>query len=135
MGWFGTGARDGDDGMDLRDEIFYTYGIEQEDSEFSPNGYNYSNEQISEILDQNQDKIYDWLRDYDWSKRYNPRFIQEVYIQATAQLFLDYRVKISKRGKLVMLDFIKNDHCALRDKERAESMDFLYKEVQEVQEN
>jgi len=80
MGWFGTGALDGDDGMDLRDELFDLIGIlYNDDYEILQ-----TEDMISELLDKNQDKIYDWLGSYDWSKRHNPGFIQEVYIQATA---------------------------------------------------
>jgi len=126
MGWFGTGALDGDDGMDLRDELFDLIGVLYDE--------NYeilqTEDMISELLDKNQDKIYDWLGSYDWSKKYDPRFIQEVYIQATAQIMLDYGVKISERGKSVMIDFAKNDHWAKSDKARKNSMDKLITELE-----
>ncbi len=127
MGWFGFGPMDGDDGMDLRDEVFHMIGVEYDEK------YNCltSNEEISELLDKNQDMLYDWIRDYDWDNRYNPGFIQEVYIQALMQVMLDYEVKISDRGKKGAIPFIKNDHWAKENKERKEEMDKLYKLVED----
>jgi len=126
MGWFGTGALDGDDGMDLRDELFNFIGIKYDTNLNTLQ----TNEQIKSLLYDKQDEIYDWLRDYDWSERYNPGFIQQVYIQAVAQIFIDYGVKINTRGKPVFLEFIKNDQWAKSDKSRKESMDKLYNEVE-----
>lgn len=125
MGWFGTGALDGDDGMDLKDELFGFIDIKYNEDYVIIE----SVESIKNKLSVNQDKIYDWLRDYNWDTHSNPGFIQEVYIQALAQIFLDYGVKISERGKSVMLDFIKNDHWAKSDKKRKKSMDILYEQV------
>ncbi len=126
MGWFGTGAMDGDDGMDLRSELFAISGVKyNEDYDILS-----TEAEITTLLNESQDKIYDWLRDYDWSKRYNPGFIQEVYIQATAQVLLDYNVKVSERGKPVMLEFIRNDHWSEDDKERRKSMIELYRELE-----
>jgi len=126
MGWFGTGAMDGDDGMDLRSELFAISGVKyNEDWDILS-----TEAEITTLLNESQDKIYDWLRDYDWSERYNPGFIQEVYIQATAQVLLDYNVKVSERGKPVMLEFIRNDHWSEDDKERRKSMIKLYRELE-----
>ena len=133
MGWFGYGAMDGDDGMDLRDTLFYMLGIEYVDGQpiHDENPYNYTDTEITNILEKNQDKIYDWLRDYDWNKRLNPGFIQTVYIQATAQVLLDYGVKISERGKKSIVPFIESDNWALENEERAEEMQKLLKAVKE----
>ena len=128
MGWFGTGALDGDDGMDLQVEIFHLLDLDTHpDMEIYHS--NYENH-IKTTLENNQDKIYDWLRDYDWTERYNPGFIQEVYIQGTAQIMLDYNVKISERGKPVMIDFAKRDKWAEKDTERKASMDKLIKDLE-----
>lgn len=126
MGWFGYGPLDGDDGMDLRDEIFHMLKITD------PKTYEWTKtpEEIGQLLEANQETLYDWLRDYDWDKRYNPGFIQEVYIQALAYLMVEYGAKINERGKPVFLKFIKNDHWAKSEKDRKKEMKKLYKKVE-----
>ena len=122
MGWHGTGAMDGDDGMDLRSTVFYKIGVKDQDSPFV----------AQRKLMENQDLLYDWIKDYDWEKNHshNPGFTQEVYIQALLQLFLDYGVLISKRGIKGGIPFIENDHWAQDDKKRKNSMDLLKYEVE-----
>jgi len=125
MGWFGTGALDGDDGMDLQDELFNFVGVNFDDD------YNIiqSDDEVRVLLESKQNEIYDWLKNYDWGN-YNPGFKQAVYIQAVAQIFINYGVKINERGRQVFLRFIKNDLWAQEDSNRKESMDKLYNEVE-----
>lgn len=126
MGWFGCGPRDGDDSMDLDSEVFHIIGVEYDEE------YNRitSEDEITKLLDDNQDKLYDWIRDYDWNTHHNPGFTQEVYIQALLALFLVYDVKISARGKKGGIPFIVNDHWATKDKDRKEEMNKLLKAVE-----
>ena len=127
MGWFGCGALDGDDGMDLQSIVFGRIGVKYDDE------YNClsTNEEITILLDTNQDKLYDWIKDYDWNKHHNPGWQQDIYIQALLQLFLDYGVKISDRGKEGGIPFIENDQWAKKDKERKEEMNILLNAVKE----
>lgn len=127
MGWFGYGAMDGDDGMDLQNDIFHLIGVRYtEDYDLID-----SKGEIRKKLDINQDDIYDWLKEYNWEKHRNPGFIQEVYIQATMQLMLDYNVKISERGKKVAIPFIEGDCWSLENEERKEEMQKLLKAVKD----
>lgn len=121
MGWFGCGALDSDDGFDLQDELFDFIGVKY-DGKYT---LIQSDEEIKNLLQINQDKIYDWMRDYDWSKKYNPDFIQEVYIQGLMQIFLNYGVPISDRGVKDAIPFIENDQWAKTDKNRKIEMDIL----------
>ena len=89
-------------------------------------------EEISVLLDENQDKLYDWIRDYDWGKHRNPGFQQEIWIQALMQVMLDNKVKILPRGKKGALPFIENDTWAETNEERKEEMQKLLKAVKEV---
>lgn len=126
MGWFGVNPLDGDDGMDLRGFVFDIIGVKYDD-------YNmlHTCSEVGLMLDENQDILYDWIRDYNWDKHSNPGFIQEVYIQALMQIFLDYDVQISERGKKDAILFIENDEWAKEDKERAKAMQRLLKQVKE----
>ena len=127
MGWFELGPLCGDDGMNSRDEIFDIIGVQYDE--------NYdilsSCEEITQMLDENQDKLYDWIQDYDWSKRCSPSFIQEVYVQALMQVLIDYNVKISERGKKDAIPFIENDSWAKESIERANAMNLLLRHVRE----
>ena len=126
MGWFGCGALDGDDGMDLRSEVFGRIGVkyaENYDILSTP-------QEITELLDENQDNLYDWIADYDWDQHRNPGWQQDIYIQALLQVLLDYDVKISARGKKGGIPFIVNDQWAKSDKERKEAMDELLQDVE-----
>lgn len=71
------------------------------------------------------------MKEYNWEKHSNPGFIQEVYIQATMQLMLDYNVKISERGKKVAIPFIEEDRWSLENEERKEEMQKLLKAVKD----
>jgi hypothetical protein len=126
MGWFGCGPMDGDDGMDLRDEVFGMLGLDGD--------YDYYSEEhedhIRETLESRQNEIYDWLRDYDWNSRYNPGFIQEVYIQGFAHLMCEYNARINERGLPVMIDFVKNDHWSKEDEERKTEMTLLLEKLE-----
>ena len=126
MGWFGCGALDGDDGMDLRSEVFGRIGVKYDEQ------YNCltSNTEITKLLDDKQDELYDWIKDYDWNQHSNPEWQQDIYIQALLQVFLDYDVKISARGKKGGIPFIVNDQWAKKDKERKEAMDELLADVE-----
>lgn len=125
MGCFGYGPLDGDDGMNLRDELFYFLGI---DDNPDVNRF-HTTESIQIILKEKQDEIYDWLRDYDWTQYVNAGNMQQYYMQATAQLFLNYNVKISERGKKGLIPFIENDYWAEENIERAKEMSKLLKKV------
>lgn len=125
MGWSGKGPLNGDDGMDLRDEVFAICGIDgsrriEED---------YSST-ITSLLVQNQYVLYDWIRDYPWENTYNPGLVQQFWIQALMQLFLNYDVPISERGKRGALPFIAADYWAIENEERAEAMERLKRDVE-----
>jgi hypothetical protein len=126
MGWFGCGALDGDDGMDLRSEVFSRIGVKYSE--------NYdlisTTQEITDLLNENQDKLYDWIKDYDWKQHRNPGWQQEIYIQALLQVLLDYDVSISERGKKGGIPFIVNDQWSKSDKERKEAMDKLLQAVE-----
>lgn len=127
MGWFGTGVHDGDDPMDLISHVYYLIGVKYDDK------YNIlsTDDQIKEKLLKKEDFLYDWIRDIDWEKdhSYNPGFTQMIYIQSLIQLFLDYGIKISDRGRKGALWFIENDSWAKSDKERAQEMERLKKDM------
>lgn len=126
MGWFGVGPMDGDDGMDLRAEVFALIGVKEDEETYEILS---TDEEIKELLESKQNLVYDWLRDYKWEERYNPGFIQEVYIQATAYLMCVYGARINERGQKAFLMFIENDHWAKEDKERKKEMKKLKKNV------
>jgi hypothetical protein len=122
MGWFGTDPLDGDDGMDCRAEVFHFCDIDYdllEDS--SEKTFKF----VKNKLSINQDKLYDWIRDYNWGN-YNPGFKQMVYIQALLYIFLEYDIEINYRGFTGGLVFVVEDEWAKVDEERKESMDNLY---------
>jgi hypothetical protein len=125
MGWFGCGPMDGDDGMDLRAELWHFIGVKQDDETYEVLS---SDDEIKELLESKQNLVYDWLRDYDWGT-YNPGFKQEVYIQAVAYLMCRYGARINDRGYPVFLDFIKKDQWAKQNKERKIEMKKLKKNV------
>ena len=113
--------------MDLRDKLFYLIGVKYDED----HNIISSDIDISILLDYNQDKILDWLRDYNWNELYNPGLMQCFYIQATAQVFLDYNVKISERAKKGFYQFIELDYWAEENEERATEMQKLKKAIEE----
>ena len=122
MGWFGTDPLDGDDGMDCRAEVFHFCDIDYDLlGEPSKETFKFIQNKLSE----NQDKLYDWIRDYEW-KGSNPGFKQAVYIQALLYIFLKYEIDINHRGYKGGLIFVVDDGWAREDEERKESMNRLY---------
>jgi len=123
MGWFGYGPIDGDDGMDLQDIVFGMIGVTEENSD----------NEIRVLLEENQDEIYYWIRDYDWDKNHshNPGFIQTAYIQALAYIMCSYKAKINEIGMTVFVDFTENDVWAKKEPERKKEMDKLLNMLKE----
>lgn len=121
MGWFGYGPMDGDDGMDLRDELWHFIGVKQDDETYEVLS---SDDEIKELLESKQNLVYDWLRDYDWGT-YNPGFKQAVYCQAVAYLMCRYGARINPRGKKAFLVFVDEDQWAKQDDERKAEMSKL----------
>lgn len=118
MGWFGCGPMDGDDGMDLRAELWHFIGVKEDEDTYEILS---TEDEIKELLESKQNLIYDWLRDYDWGT-YKTGFKQTVYCQAVAYLMCQYGARINERGKKNFLIFIDDDEWAKENKERALEM-------------
>ena len=118
MGWFGFVPMDGDDGMDLRAELWNFIGVKEDQETYEILS---TEDEIKELLESKQNLVYDWLRDYDWGT-HNPGFKQAVYAQATAYLMCQYGARINERGKKAFIMFIDGDEWAKENKERALEM-------------
>lgn len=127
MGWFGFGAMDGDDAMDLQDLVFGILNVAYDNNGNTIQSVN----EIKNLLETQQDLIYDTLKDYDFNKHFNPGFIQRVYIQALAHIMCDYDAKINTRGKDTFIKFIDDDTWSLENEERKQEMIALKNRVLE----
>jgi len=121
MGWFGYGPMDGDDGMDLRDELWSFIGVREDDETYEVLSTEY---EIKELLESKQNLVYDWLRDYNWGA-FNPGFKQAIYCQAVAYLMCEYDARINPRGKKEFLVLINEDQWAKENDKRKVEMDKL----------
>jgi hypothetical protein len=121
MGFFGYGPMDGDDAMDLRDEVFAKLGVKFDDDANMIT----TNDEVKELLESRQNLIYDWLKAYDWNQRSNPGFIQTIYSLALADIMCDYGARINKRGKKAFIQFIDTDAWSEQEPERALEMSKL----------
>ena len=122
MGWFGVDMLDGDQPLDCKDELFHILNIDTSKMNYC---------QIKDILNKNQDKIYDWLRDYDWEKLYptSPGFIQQVYSFAVIRILLNYGITLSTRGIKGIMQFVDNDILSKYSSERREIIDKFREEL------
>jgi hypothetical protein len=125
MGWFEYGPLDGDDGMDLQDFIFDILNIRYDDFGKLIQDDN----TIRVLLENNQDLLYESLKNYNYNEHLNPGFIQSVYIQALAHIMCEYNAKINDRGKNTFIKFIDSDKWSLENNERKIAMNNLKNRV------
>ncbi len=128
MGWFGFGPFDGDDAMDCEFDVANIASID--DTYFwDLNHYDFNRNKLMDA----RPKIIEWLRDYDWSSRSNPGFIQEAYIQCVAALFVEFDVPVTEKEKETFISFIDNDQWSKKELERAVEMQTLKEKVEKLQ--